>query len=317
MLRSLLGRLRGTRARAIGAGLPVPRAASLDRMPQRLEEAVAYFAARTNPHHYAPSAFLGGQTALGLLHGRHPIYLDTRGTDVAPHIMLFGIWEPNYTSLFQRLIRPGDTVFDLGAHLGVYSVLGGAATGLGGRLHAFEPNARFAALLRRSMAVNGFRDFATVHNVAVGAAEGRTQLRFSWEYAGGGHLEVEAGPRPANQEAQSCRVVALDDLFPDPAFRVDVMKMDVEGSEAAALRGMTALVRRSPRLRVMFEFAPGLLAAHGSSAAELIGLFDELGFRFWSIAADSSLAPEPAAALAAKADGVVNILAARGEPFGG
>jgi FkbM family methyltransferase len=227
--------------------------------------------------------------------------------------MMFGVWEPNYTEVFTRLIRPGDTVLDLGAHLGVYALLGAAATGPTGRLHAFEPNARFASLLARSLAVNGFGGFAQVHQVAVGAAAGETELRYSWEWGGGGHLAV--GPRPSNVDAQPCRIVALDEMFPDPAFTVDVIKMDVEGTETFALRGMRGLLGRSPRARIMFEFAPQMLAGHGTGAAELIGLLGELGFRFWSIGGDAGLTEETPATLAAKTDGVVNILASRGAPF--
>jgi FkbM family methyltransferase len=295
--------------------MPVPPGVSLARLPQRLEEVVAFVALRSNPHYYTNNAFLGAHTMLSLLHGRHPIYLDTRGADVAPHIMMFGMWEPNYTRLFQRLIRPGDTVFDIGAQLGVYSLLGSASTGPTGKLHAFEPNARFAALLKRSLSVNGFTPFAQLHNVAVGAETGTAKLRFSWELAGGGHLNDGLPPKPAGQEEQTCRLVALDDLFRDEAFTVDVIKMDVEGSEAKAVRGMRRLLARSPRVRIMFEFSPEMLAAHGSSAAELIGQLDELGMRFWSIRNDSSLDPVQASELSAKADGIVNILAARGDPF--
>ncbi|WP_237213954.1 FkbM family methyltransferase [Falsiroseomonas oryziterrae] len=299
----MLGRLFGRRRGATHAALP-----------RRLEEAIAYFAGRSNPHHYARSAYLGDHTALALLEGRLPIYLDTRGTDIAPHIMLFGIWEQNYTRLFQRLLRPGDTVLDLGAHLGVYTLLACAAVGPSGRVHAFEPNPRYAALLRRSLAVNGFTGFATAHNVAVGAAEGRTELFFDWEYAGGGYLATDSVPHPTGTEAAACRVVALDDLFADPAVTVDVVKMDIEGTETFALQGMRQLLGRSARVRVMFEFAPGILAGHGSSAAELIGLFSGLGFRFWEIAADSSLLPVAAEDLAEQRDGVVNLLASRGDP---
>lgn len=308
MIRRLIGKLTGRGENAGGhAG------ATLERMPRRLEEAISFFAMRSNPYHHTNPVYLGDNTVLALLHGRLPMYLDSRGTDLAPHIMMFGVWEPNYTQVFTRLIRPGDTVLDLGAHLGVYALLGAAATGLGGTLHAFEPNARFASLLSRSLSVNGFAGFAQVHQVAVGAAAGETELRYSWEWGGGGHLA--AGPRPSNVDAQPCRIVALDEMFPDPAFTVDVIKMDVEGTETFALRGMRGLLGRSPRVRIMFEFAPQMLAGHGSGAAELIGLLGDLGFRFWSIGLDSSLTEEPAGLLATKADGVVNILACRTDPF--
>jgi FkbM family methyltransferase len=300
----MLKRLTRNRTSTVAAGIA-----------RRLEEAIAYFAGRSNPFHYTATAYLGDNTILALLHGRIMMYLDTRGTDLAPHIMMFGIWEPNYTQLFQRLIRPGDTVFDIGAHLGVYALLGSVSAGVTGQVHAFEPNPRFASLLTRSLTVNGFNGFAKVHNLAVGAAEGRTELRFSWEFSGGGHLATTQAHAAPGVETVPCRIAALDDLFADPAFTVDVIKMDVEGTETEAVRGMARLLGRSPRVRILFEFAPGLQQAHGSSAAELIALLAGMGFSFWTVGADSGITPVPAADLAARTDGIVNILAARSDPF--
>mgnify|MGYP002779646944 CR=1 FL=1 len=317
MLRRLLGR-RGNPAAAPATQGDIAKVmAEIADLRRRTEEAIAYFAGRSNPHHYAPAVSLGGQMVLGLLEGRFPMFLDSRGTDVAPHIMLFGIWEPNYTAVFQRLVRPGDTVFDIGAHLGVYTLLGAARAGPTGRVHAFEPNGRHASLLGRSIAVNGFGAFTQVHNLAVGEEEGTTELRYSWEFAGGGHLAIGLGEKPSDLVGKRCRVAPLDALFPDPGFTVDVVKMDVEGTESLAVRGMRNLLARSRRARVMFEFAPGMLASHGSGAAELIGLFSELGFRFWTIGADSALAEAAPDVLAALTDGVTNILASRGDPLAG
>ena len=79
----------------------------IDRISARMEEFVAYFAQRSHPIHFQQATYLGDHTALVMLHGRHPFFVDTRGVDIAPHLILFGIWETAYTLLFQRLIRPG------------------------------------------------------------------------------------------------------------------------------------------------------------------------------------------------------------------
>jgi FkbM family methyltransferase len=283
-------------------------------LQRRLENAIGYFAVRSHPLHYTPTAYLGDHTALTVLQGRLKMFVDTRGNDIAPHLLIDGTWETDYTGLFEKLIRPGDTVLDLGAHLGVYALLGALATGPTGRVEAFEPNPRYAALLRRSLAVNGLSNHAQVHNVAVGAAEGTAELLFSWEWGGGGHLSVHPGHVPEDNQAQPCRVVALDALFADPTFRVDMMKMDVEGNEGRAVHGMWNLLARSPRAKVMFEFAPGMLAAQGSSATELVQLFTRLGFQFWNIGGNSQLEAVDPAVLGAMTDGVRNILAARELP---
>ncbi|MGG5822592.1 FkbM family methyltransferase [Falsiroseomonas sp. HW251] len=318
-----LRRLSRRSARALGewlisaAGPASPTEVTLRGMSSRQEAIFAYLYQRTHTHYHSMAVPVGENTVLALLHARLMIYLDTRGRDLAPHVMMFGIWEPPYTQLFQRLIRPGDTVFDIGAHHGVYTLLGAVATGHGGKVHAFEPNPRYAELLDRSIAVNGFGGICQLHPVAVGAAEGQTELHFSFEYGGGGHLALAGYPLRGEKQGSACRVVALDDLFPDPATTVDVMKMDVEGTETNAVRGMRGLLARSPRARVMFEFAPQLLTAHGGGPAALIEEFRTLGFRFWSIEEQGGIRPADEAELAARRTGLANILAAREDPFAG
>jgi FkbM family methyltransferase len=263
-----------------------------------------------------PNAYLGDHTALTELEGMM-IYVDTRSTDVAPHLLLRGMWEPEATGLFQRLIRPGDTVLDLGANLGVYTLLAARAVGPTGRVHGFEPNRRYAGLIARSLSVNGYAGHAQVHPVAVGETAGMAALRFFWDWGGGGHLALGAEGPAEGQESQPCPVVALDEMFDDPDFRVQLLKIDIEGAEARALRGMWRLLERSPEARLMFEFAPGLIAGHGVAPGEMIHLLRELGFRFWEIGEASRLREVSADSLAMAEDGLRNILAARGAPVPG
>jgi len=263
------------------------------------------------------SAYLGDHTALTTLEGRMMMFVDTRDNDVAPSLLLRGLWEPEATSLFKRLIRPGATVLDIGANQGVYTLLAARAVGPTGRVHAFEPNRRYCELIERSLAVNGFKAQTSIHNLALGETAGETELVFSWAWGGGAHLAVEAMAAVPEQERQPCRIAALDEMFADPGFTVDVIKMDIEGAEARALRGMWRLLERSPEVRVIFEFAPELLALHGVGAAEMIHLLRELGFHFWSIGGASRLTAISAESLAEATDGLRNMLAARGTPVPG
>jgi FkbM family methyltransferase len=285
----------------------------LARIERRLEEMHAYLGVRAHPMHASRSLYLGDHTAIGLLHGRHLIYLDTRGTDIVPHIAMHGVWETEYVELFRRLIRPGDLVLDLGANHGVYTLVAAEAAGPTGQVHAFEPNPRLAELLGRSLLVNGFGAMARVHPHAVGEAEGTARLIFDWAWSGGGHLTPYAGPDPLGRNDIPCRVAALDEVFPDPATRLGVVKMDVEGTEGRALRGMRGLLARSPEARLMLEFAPAMMTAQGVGPAVVVEELAGLGFRFWSIEGG---APRPIAAeaLATTGAAVQNILACRRDP---
>jgi FkbM family methyltransferase len=287
----------------------------LDRMAQRQEEILAWLGARMNRVKDAQSIYLGDHTALTFLETGQRIYVDTRDIGIGSHLLTFGQWEANYTTVFQRLIKPGQTVFDLGANHGVYTLLGAAATGPGGRVHAFEANPRLANLTRLSAAINGYGEIVTVHPLAVGEAEGIAQLVFDHGWSGGGSLfrgDVAAG---GVNEGVACRVAALDALFPDPGFQVQVMKMDIEGAEGRALAGMPRLLERSPDLRLMLEFAPEMLAASGVPAPQVVEFLAARSFRAWLIGADSALTPVAWTSLATTERGVQNILASRDEPI--
>ncbi|MFH5924292.1 FkbM family methyltransferase [Roseomonas xinghualingensis] len=280
----------------------------IERLSARLEDAASHLAQRAHPLHFHQSAYLGDHTALAMLHARHMLFVDTRGTDIAPHLIMNGIWETAYTTLFQRLIRPNDLVLDIGANHGVYAVLAAAA---GARVAAFEPNPRLCELMRRSASVNGFSDRLSVYEAAVGDVDGEVHLAFDNAWPGGGHV-VEAG---SQQAGVSCRVLPLDAFFSDPGITVDVIKMDVEGTEGRALMGMRGLLARSPRVRIMMEFAPVMLNGHGVGPAVVVGILRELGFRFWEIGSDSGLTQlEPETLARASDDSVRNILVARQDP---
>jgi FkbM family methyltransferase len=277
----------------------------LDRLSTRLEEVASYLVHRAHPLHFQQAAYLGDHTALTMLHGRYMLFVDTRGIDIAPHLIMNGVWETAYTTLFQRLIRPDGLVLDIGANHGVYAVLAAAA---GARVAAFEPNPRLCDLVRRSVAVNGFSGRISVYEVALGDVDGEVHLAFDNAWPGGGHV-VEAG---SQQAGAPCRLLPLDSLFSDPNIVVDLIKMDVEGTEGRALRGMHALLTRSPEVKIMMEFAPVMLNGHGVGPAAVVGMLRELGFRFWDIGTDSGLTPVEAELLAgATDDSVRNVLVSR------
>lgn len=283
--------------------------ARLDRIEQRLEEIVQYFG-----HHLAvvsnsQSTYLGDHTALTRLRSGQSIYVDTRSVDLGSHLLQTGLWEEGYMKLFSRLIRPDDTVLDIGANHGVYSMAAALAAGPRGAIHAFEPNSRLARLVRGSLAINGYGGFAQVHQVAVSDAEGETILSFDPAWSGGGHIGEGGGGH--EREAQPCRAVRIDDLFPDAVFRADVIKMDVEGFEGRAIRGMLRLLERSSTVKMMMEFAPAMMGRSGVTAEETVRMLRQLGFRFWSIQHDGSILPEPVVDCAVGPDTVRNILVSR------
>ena len=163
----------------------------------------------------------------------------------------------------QAEVRPGDTVWDIGANLGLYTQAFVTGVGPSGRVVAFEPVPACFAQLRQRFAES---PQVKLHNVAVGDADGRITMSLESdplaathrvvdaEHAGGGNL-VQVEVRSATS-----MVASEPELFPN------VVKIDVEGHEGAVMAGMHGLLP-DHRLRcVGIEVHFGLLDDRGESA---------------------------------------------------
>ena len=142
---------------------------------------------------------------------------------------------------------------------------------------AFEPNPRTADVLERSVAHNGYEDRIQVVRTAVADEEG--ELDFAIDTANSGRCRI------ANESSRGARTVRVPVVTLDAWLdrhpltkRVSIVKIDVEGCEVRALRGMRRfLAEHRPALVV--EAYDDTLRSYGSSLPELHGLVDELGYR--------------------------------------
>jgi FkbM family methyltransferase len=189
------------------------------------------------------------------------------------HGCWLGRYEQHKQVLVREIVRPGSVVYDLGAHVGFFTLLFSRLAGPGGRVVAFEPAPRNLRYLRDHLRQNRIGN-VTVVEAAVSNSAG----------------EIHFDPEPANPKgfqghvaeegALTVRSVRLDDLvrqgtIPPP----DYIKIDVEGAEAEVLRGAAELLRESrPTL---------FLATHGREVqAECLDLLRGHGYRVEHVADD-------------------------------
>jgi FkbM family methyltransferase len=161
--------------------------------------------------------------------------------------ILLGTYEPEQTRLFQAHVRPGDTVLDVGAHVGYYTVLSAVLTGPAGAVWSFEPNPRNAAFLRRHAEINGLRH-VRVEQAAVSDAEGTARFDFGTG-SGTGHLSAEGDIE--------VRTLRLDDVCAAHGIVPRAVKIDVEGAEAAVLEGFAATVDSARPVIFLSTHGPG------------------------------------------------------------
>jgi FkbM family methyltransferase len=207
--------------------------------------------------------------------GGHKIFLDTRDVGLTPHIALYGVWETHIEQLVRRLLRPGATVVEVGANMGYHTLAMAEAVGPTGRIHAFEANPRMSALLRDTIAVNGYEDRVTLHPLAAMDAPGSLSFATHPSHAGSGYV-VRGAATADYTERVTVEGARIGDLLADvPAL--DLVRLDCEGSEPPALRGAESLLRRSPDAVIVTEWSTGMMSGHGPVSRHEAWLRD-LGF---------------------------------------
>lgn len=197
-------------------------------------------------------AYCGDYTALTTTKFGDGIYVDTRDTSLAPHIMLSGDWEPWVTNAMKGVfakIGDGATFIDVGANFGWYTLFA-HRVGKAARVFAFEPNPRLFDLLCGTLSINGMRVKTTLSRYACTEVECERFLEFSWQELGGGLLTAIAKNR--DRKYESVMGTTLDVAVDAERLQTNglIIKIDVEGGEVDALRGATKLLERKPVLFV-------------------------------------------------------------------
>ncbi len=179
---------------------------------------------------------------------------------------LGGSFPPTF-DLALGLTGPDAVVLDLGGHLGTFSL---PAAARGHRVVAVEASPRNAEFLRASARANGY-DKLVVVPVAVSDEPGT--VRFRPEGAWGQIADAWA---PGVVEVPARAVLAiLEDLAIE---RVDLVKLDIEGSELPAIAGMAPLLRGPDAPAIVYESNAHTLRMFDATPEDLIGVFAELGY---------------------------------------
>lgn len=163
-------------------------------------------------------------------------------THVQGYGLVRGALEPSVQEALRRNVAPGMTVYDIGANLGFFTLVAARLAGPAGRVIAFEPVPESAEFARETARLNGLRQIR-VDGRAVSDRTGRARFLQTAE-ASWSHL-ADRGPHRDTQITRDVWTVALDDAvgageLPPP----DVVKVDVEGSELAVIRGMSRILER-------------------------------------------------------------------------
>jgi len=168
-----------------------------------------------------------------------PTLWDTTMTCYLPEgntFYYYGYCEANLTNFFLRYVQPGMICIDVGAHVGIYTLLLSELVGLDGHIHSFEPTPWTFKLLQQNS-----RTLANVQNNNCAVAEGDRTLTFADYGPGyGAYNSAHKDGAPALQtkpHMTKVQSISLDKYCTQYPFTPDVIKIDSEGFESEVLKG--------------------------------------------------------------------------------
>lgn len=176
--------------------------------------------------------------------------------------MWLGTYEGELQTVLGRLVRPGMTIYDVGANIGYLTIGLARLVGESGAVVAFEPLEANVKRLRSALRLNHLTERVELVAAAVGGADGNGEF-FVHRSAGMGKLAGSAGRQPQYTATREVRVVSLDSWSQShPTRDPDWIKVDVEGGEGQVLAGAHELLE---------GVRPGwILELHGPQASEQV-----------------------------------------------
>jgi FkbM family methyltransferase len=197
-----------------------------------------------------------------------------------------GGWSHNEAGLelMRQVVGPGDRVLDLGGHVGLFAL---TAAALGCEVLTVEASRHNADLLAASARLNGFGNLHLV-NCAVGAATGLVAFCEAGPF---GCVANSRVPRPVTSRVP---VLTAETLLAGLGWeRLAFVKMDVEGSEVAALAGLRRFLEPARAPAVLFESNEHTLNFFGQTPEALHAAFAAVGYRCYQVGARRLTACSP------------------------
>lgn len=211
----------------------------------------------------------------------HKMYLDKLDS---LHLSVNRDWEPFCTGLLQKLVKEGEVVFDIGANIGFYTLIFSKLVGEKGKVYAFEPDPINFSILKKNIEANNIHNVILV-NKAVSDKNEEVNFYIYESNTSGNSLFAE-NLNTVPSRSIKVEAIRLDKYFKKD-IKVDFIKMDIEGAEPRALKGMARILGKSKNLILLTEFCPFVLNAYNkeinANARTYLESLQNAGFRFFDV----------------------------------
>jgi FkbM family methyltransferase len=206
--------------------------------------------------------------------------------EVAEFLAFPRLFERTELALVSAHLKPGMRVVDVGANIGLYSILAQKLVGSSGAVWAFEPSAESFGRLNRNLSLNGC---AQVHPFQLALSDKvntTLELRSDKGY-GDAYRYLVATQETASGDHKSSGSVSVTTLDSWAASngvnRIDFLKVDIEGGEFRMFMGAQKLLEASRSVVVLFESESDWCKRAGCSQDDSFKLLERLGLRLFTL----------------------------------
>lgn len=199
------------------------------------------------------------------------------------YIYFYGAFRPEVSKLLNRMLRPGHVAIDIGANIGMHSIIMANRVGPTGKVFCFEPDPHPFDRLKRNLALNGF-GFVQVHQAAL-SAKSETRKLFLHDdtignYANASFYSDNIGKDTAAIDVEA---LSLDEFVArEKLTRLDVVKLLAQGEEWNILQGARETIARL-RPKIFFLYEPSFWHRQNLRLMDAVGFFRQYGYTTYTV----------------------------------
>ena len=189
-------------------------------------------------------------------------------------------WGDYEKEILENNIWEGNVVLDIGANIGFYTLIMAKLVGEKGKVYAFEADPTNFNILKKNVEVNGYKNIILVNKAILDCNK---TIKF---YVDKGNTAGNSLFKGNKQKYNEIESVKLEDYFPENQ-KIDFIKIDIEGSEGRAIKGMANLLDKNKKIKIITEFYPKLLNGVGKevdlNAEDYLKFLRKKGFKLYDI----------------------------------
>jgi FkbM family methyltransferase len=230
-------------------------------------------------------------------------------TGPAALVFFQGSSEPHLANYIENFLRPGMIFFDIGAHIGEFSLRAAKSVGPTGQVHSFEPQPEIAAVLRKNFTHAKLKNL-TLKECVLSNKSGTVSFSVRTGFASSSI--ASPGDDPRITRTIQVAATTLDEYVLESGASPNLMKIDVEGAEMLVLRGAEDLLSLPPELApvICFEYSSSNYSAFGFSTEDVRRLLARKGYSLFAL---DSQGAHPAVEPDLNSKDIINIVASKNE----